>query len=353
MTAADLLAAAELAPLDALQRAAPGTPEGRGRLRPPPRQRRRAAAARSRRSGSPPSTRSPPATPTSKRSRRRCSRGAWASPRPPARWPRRRGRRRPRPTRRGPPTCCSTRWPLRLSDGYVAAAPALAAALRACLERDDGRWLWLACRLAQDLWDDELWHDLAARGVRLGRETGALRSLALASIYHAAFSVHTGEFAAAQAQIEDSDGDHPSGRNRTVALPGDDAGRLARRPPQVAGDVRELARRGQRTRRGHGPRGHRLDAGAAPERPRPARHGARGGPIRVRARRRRDVLVVAAGADRGRRARGSPRRGRGGLRAALRACPGERHRVGARGRGRVPGLSCTTTRPPTARRSIA
>ena len=28
-------------------------------------------------------------------------------------------------------------------------------------------WLWLACRLAQDVWDDELWFALATTGVRV------------------------------------------------------------------------------------------------------------------------------------------------------------------------------------------
>src|SRR5947209_19228087 len=38
-------------------------------------------------------------------------------------------------------------------------------------------WPALACRLAQDLWDDELWHILATCGVRVARETGALNLL--------------------------------------------------------------------------------------------------------------------------------------------------------------------------------
>ena len=45
--------------------------------------------------------------------------------------------------------------------------PALAGAARLRRTRrrwTDRRWLWLACRFAQDLWDDELWHALATRG---------------------------------------------------------------------------------------------------------------------------------------------------------------------------------------------
>ena len=69
----------------------------------------------------------------------------------------------------------------RFTEGYAASVAPLSRALRAFGEPDGGgedrRWLWLACRLAQDLWDDELWHVLATRGVRLARDTGALSLL--------------------------------------------------------------------------------------------------------------------------------------------------------------------------------
>ena len=48
----------------------------------------------------------------------------------------------------------------RYTEGYAASVPPLSRALRAFAEPDGGgedrRWLWLACRFAQDLWDDEL-----------------------------------------------------------------------------------------------------------------------------------------------------------------------------------------------------
>jgi len=82
----------------------------------------------------------------------------------------------------------------RFTEGYAASVAPLSRALRAFGEPDGGgadrRWLWLACRLAQDLWDDELWHALATRGVRLARETGALSLLPNALNYLAAFNVH-------------------------------------------------------------------------------------------------------------------------------------------------------------------
>src|SRR5215216_1888216 len=54
----------------------------------------------------------------------------------------------------------------------------------------EARWLWLACRLAQDLWDDELWYVLATRGLRVARETGALGVLPIAATYRASLHVH-------------------------------------------------------------------------------------------------------------------------------------------------------------------
>jgi DNA-binding CsgD family transcriptional regulator len=68
------------------------------------------------------------------------------------------------------------------------------------------RWLWLACRLAQDLWDDELWYELATRGVRVARDTGALRVLPIALTYRASLHVHAGAFASASSLIEEADG---------------------------------------------------------------------------------------------------------------------------------------------------
>jgi DNA-binding CsgD family transcriptional regulator len=97
----------------------------------------------------------------------------------------------------------------RFTEGYAAAVAPLFRALRAFSEPDGGgadpRWLWLACRLAQDLWDDELWHALATRGVRLARDTGALNLLPNALNYVAAFNVHAGAFVTAAGQIAEVD----------------------------------------------------------------------------------------------------------------------------------------------------
>ena len=95
----------------------------------------------------------------------------------------------------------------RFTEGYAASVAPLSRALRTFAELEGGgedqRWMWLACRLAQDLWDDELWQVLATRGVRDARDTGALSVLPVMANYLAAFNVHSGAFAAAEALIDE------------------------------------------------------------------------------------------------------------------------------------------------------
>src|SRR3954447_5679616 len=98
----------------------------------------------------------------------------------------------------------------RFTDGYAAGVPPLRKALDAFHRVDgvtarDARWLSLACRLAQDLWDDEVWHVLATDGVRVARETGALGVLPMVATYRAALHVHAGAFDAASSLIEEVD----------------------------------------------------------------------------------------------------------------------------------------------------
>jgi DNA-binding CsgD family transcriptional regulator len=98
----------------------------------------------------------------------------------------------------------------RFTKGYSAGVPPLRTALDAFrrvegLTARDARWLWLACRLAADLWDDELWYELATRGLRVARDTGALRVLPIAATYRASLHVHAGAFDAASALIEEAD----------------------------------------------------------------------------------------------------------------------------------------------------
>jgi DNA-binding CsgD family transcriptional regulator len=98
----------------------------------------------------------------------------------------------------------------RFTEDYSTSLPPLRRALdefrdvEGLIERD-AHWLWLACRLAQDLWDDELWCVLATGGLRVARETGALSVLPIAATYRAALHVHAGEFAAASSLIAEAD----------------------------------------------------------------------------------------------------------------------------------------------------
>src|SRR3954454_7443167 len=98
----------------------------------------------------------------------------------------------------------------RFTEGYAAGVPPLRTALGAFrnmedLTASDARWLWLACRLAQDLWDDELWYELATRALRAAREAGALRVLPTAATYRACLHVHAGAFGAASSLIAETD----------------------------------------------------------------------------------------------------------------------------------------------------
>jgi DNA-binding CsgD family transcriptional regulator len=98
----------------------------------------------------------------------------------------------------------------KFTEGYSAGVPPVRKALDSFCRVDgmtarDVRWLWLACRLAQDLWDDELWQVLATRGVRFARETGALGVLPIAATYRASLHVHAGVFGAAASLIDEAD----------------------------------------------------------------------------------------------------------------------------------------------------
>lgn len=74
---------------------------------------------------------------------------------------------------------------LLVTDGRASATPILKQAV-AAFRGDDLttherlRWLWLAGRVAQDLWDDESWEVLCRQHVQMARQTGALAVLPIA-----------------------------------------------------------------------------------------------------------------------------------------------------------------------------
>jgi DNA-binding CsgD family transcriptional regulator len=74
---------------------------------------------------------------------------------------------------------------LLVTDGRAAGTPLLKRSLSAFRGQDvtteEGlRWLWLAGRVADDLWDDESWEVLCTRNVALARQAGALAVLPIA-----------------------------------------------------------------------------------------------------------------------------------------------------------------------------
>jgi DNA-binding CsgD family transcriptional regulator len=95
-------------------------------------------------------------------------------------------------------------------EGYVAAAPALKLALRAFRdeqlpEEDELRWLWLACRIARALADDEAWDELAARHLELARRAGAYSALPVALTDRVLVELFSGRIGAAMSLAAESD----------------------------------------------------------------------------------------------------------------------------------------------------
>jgi DNA-binding CsgD family transcriptional regulator/tetratricopeptide (TPR) repeat protein len=87
---------------------------------------------------------------------------------------------------------------LLVTEGYAAGAPALRRALLAFRGQDISAeeglsWLWLAERTAMATWDDETWHILAGRHVKLARDAGALSELPLAVRSRILLHTHAGE----------------------------------------------------------------------------------------------------------------------------------------------------------------
>jgi DNA-binding CsgD family transcriptional regulator len=94
--------------------------------------------------------------------------------------------------------------------GYVAGTPALKVALRAfrdepLSEEDELRWLWLACRIARALADDEAWDELTARHLELARRAGAFSALPVALTDRVLVELFSGRTAVAMSLAAESD----------------------------------------------------------------------------------------------------------------------------------------------------
>jgi DNA-binding CsgD family transcriptional regulator len=99
---------------------------------------------------------------------------------------------------------------LLTSEGYVPAAPALKMALRAfrdqpLSEDEELRWLWLACRIARALADDEAWDELTARHLELARLAGAFTALPVALTDRVLVELFCGRIGVAMSLAAESD----------------------------------------------------------------------------------------------------------------------------------------------------
>ncbi len=106
----------------------------------------------------------------------------------------------------------------RLTDGPVAAAPALRAALRAH-RAEEPRLDWLSVLYtiaAQDLWDGDAWRELASRQAELARATGTLSLLPYALDYLAGYHVQAGTLSTAAGLLTEAEGLAPGPRARTL-----------------------------------------------------------------------------------------------------------------------------------------
>jgi DNA-binding CsgD family transcriptional regulator len=99
---------------------------------------------------------------------------------------------------------------LLITDGYAVAAPVVRRALSAfrgdeISPGDKIRWLFLACRSAHDMWDDEGWDAFSAQQVRIARDAGALAVLPLALTQRIGLELHAGGFADAASLVAEAE----------------------------------------------------------------------------------------------------------------------------------------------------
>ncbi len=97
---------------------------------------------------------------------------------------------------------------VRFTEGYAAGAPILKEALSAfradaALPPDDARWLWFACWVAADLWDDATWDLLSARQLEFVRAAGALSAIPFVLTARSAVHLVSGDIRTAASQIDE------------------------------------------------------------------------------------------------------------------------------------------------------
>jgi DNA-binding CsgD family transcriptional regulator len=94
--------------------------------------------------------------------------------------------------------------------GYAAGAVrvqrALAAFRGAAISRDEEvQWLFLACQMAQDVYDEQTWDALSARTLELVRETGLLAALPMAAAVRNTRDLYVGDLTAAAVYVAEQD----------------------------------------------------------------------------------------------------------------------------------------------------
>ncbi|MCO1594549.1 AAA family ATPase [Micromonospora sp. RHAY321] len=95
-----------------------------------------------------------------------------------------------------------TAWVL---DGYAPAVPQLRRALDATTAEEDLHLLWLAGPVAHEVWDDAAWYRLTEQAVGFARTTGALSLLPTALVFRAGALVFAGRFADASGLLDEAD----------------------------------------------------------------------------------------------------------------------------------------------------
>jgi DNA-binding CsgD family transcriptional regulator len=106
----------------------------------------------------------------------------------------------------------------RLTEGHVAAAPALTEALRVH-RAEERRQDWSSVSFvlaAQDLWDGDAWLEIASRQAELARATGTLSVLPYALDYLAGYRLHAGELSAVDGLLAEAEGLAPGTRAGTL-----------------------------------------------------------------------------------------------------------------------------------------
>jgi DNA-binding CsgD family transcriptional regulator len=99
---------------------------------------------------------------------------------------------------------------LLIDDGWAAGAPRARDALAGFLvapipPAPDLHWLFLACRLAEYLWDDVAWAALSGQMLELVRDTGVLALLPMAAAAQVGWEIFAGDLSTAAALVMEQD----------------------------------------------------------------------------------------------------------------------------------------------------